>query len=103
MFGNNNQIEMAQRVADLVLATPGMARSDIKDGLVAMQRRAGRALDCSDNTIYRWIEKAIESDWLRREGNTAGSRYYPTDSLRLKWTRVGGDGPPTDLSRSRHW
>jgi hypothetical protein len=87
MFGNNNQIEMAERVAELVLATPGMARSEIKDGLVAIATRSGRALDCSDNTIYRWIEKAIENLWLRREGNTAGARYYPTDSLRLQWAR----------------
>lgn len=86
-----NPLQMAEIIAGLVLANPGMSRSEVIDKL----QHTVSHLDSSDNTVYRWITKACEEGWLERQGTTSAARYFATPRMRMKWLREQLSRPPS--------
>lgn len=87
MSSHSNPTEMAERIARLAAAAPGMSRSAIRDALAMQARRARREFPYSDNTVYRWIDRAIELGLIERSGNTSGARYVASFRQRIEISR----------------
>lgn len=60
---------MQEKLVAFLLDNPGAKRGDIKAGVPEFADR-------DDTTIYRYIERAIESGQIQREGQFKGARYY---------------------------
>lgn len=99
-IGYKSPLDMAEKVVELVLAQPGLSRSAIVDGLKSMVERQGRMWgDPTDNTVYRWINRAIELDLLVREGTTSAARYFATETARMSWLRGQVSRPVTQRAK----
>lgn len=90
---------MAARIARLAATTPGMSRSAIRDALASQARGSGRDFPYSDNTVYRWIDRAIELGLVERSGNTSGARYVASVEQRINSSREALNRPVSTRRR----